>query len=243
VFRHIQYIKVETAATGENSHLFFSDKERKPACSRNRSFCYKALKVQNAFSCVSVTQFSPFSRLLLRSLSCTLSSGEMENYYNNSDKFCCHNRKFLEHIRIFSNKTAWCTWSMCIIIKRNTLPGLLQCAGIPTAFTTKVTLLKCITWENRGRSKVPVTRILNLDTKRRWESDQLHVPAGLLSPDMHWKGGQVCRDYWLRRLVITPIEVNKQLQLLPGKKRKFNVGKLRSFTIDVRYYNIFMTTP
>lgn len=60
MFRHIQYIKVETAATGENSHLFFYDKEHEHACSRKRSFCYKALKVQNAFSCVSVTQFVLF---------------------------------------------------------------------------------------------------------------------------------------------------------------------------------------
>lgn len=57
VFRHIQYTEIETAATGENFHLFFCDKEHKPTCSRNRSFCYKPLKVQNAFSCVSVTQF------------------------------------------------------------------------------------------------------------------------------------------------------------------------------------------
>jgi len=58
VYRRVQYIKVETAATGENFHLFFCDNEHKPACSRKRSFCYRALKVQNAFSCVSVIQFA-----------------------------------------------------------------------------------------------------------------------------------------------------------------------------------------
>jgi hypothetical protein len=165
--------------------------------------------------------------MLLRSPSCTPSSGQMERFYNNRDKFCCNNRKFLEHIRRFSNKTAWCMWSMYIVIKTNILPGLLQCVVIPTAFRVKVTLFNLIPWKLTWGSKVAVIRILNLGNRRRRVSDQLHVQASLLSPDMHWKGGRVCRDYWVRRLVTTPIEVNEQLQLLPGKDRKMTAGKVR----------------
>jgi hypothetical protein len=164
VFRHIQYIKVETAAKGENFHLFFCDKEHKPACSRNRSFCYIALKVQNAFPCVNVTQF-----LLLLECCCIVC-----HVLHLRDKWrgitttvinSCHNRKFLELIRRFSNKTAWCMLSMHIIIKRDNLPGLLQCAVIPTAFTAKVTLLKSIPWKRIRHRKVAVPRILYLGIK------------------------------------------------------------------------------
>jgi len=137
----------------------------------------------------------------------------------------CHNRKFLEHIRRFSNKTAWCMLSMYIIIKRNTLPGLLQCAVIPTVFTAKVTLLKCMPRKCKGQSKVAVPRILNLGTKRRRVSDQLHVQASLLSPDMEWKRGRGVRDYWVHRLVTHGMKLMISCSCFRGRTERWLLEK------------------
>jgi hypothetical protein len=223
VFRHIQYIKVEIAATGENFHLFFCDKEHKPACSRNRSFCYIALKVQNAFPCVNVTQFV----LLLDCCCLVFHALHLRDKWRGITTVInsCHNRKFLEHIRRFSNKTVWCMLSMYIMIKRNTLPGFLQCAVIPTAFTAMVTLLKSIPWKHIGQSKVAVPRILNLGTKRRWVSDQLHVQTSLLSPDVEWKGGRVCRDYWVRKLVTHGLKLMINCSCFRGRTERWVLEK------------------